>query len=181
MASLTFLFSKFAQAHEPPVDHIDREAEMWVEDGRLWLRYQISLPLRAAMMQIYEMDKNSDGKFEEQERERFFKEFGQKLASLLQIKLNGARQTLEPASPVKLSPPQIQTWLFATRAGALKPGKYSGQLFDRFSLNYAGFYRYVRSAEKAEVPRVVVSATQKIENRFRHPNMVVLRFTMDVP
>ncbi|MDP6502550.1 MAG: hypothetical protein QF886_03000, partial [Planctomycetota bacterium] len=117
---------------------------------------------------------------EEQERKRFFTSFGQKLASLLRLDLKGKRLKLEPAGQVKLSPPQKQTWLFAT-AGALKPGKYSGQLLDRFSLNYAGFYRYVRSREKAENSRIAVSASQKIEGRFRHPNMVVLQFSMEVP
>lgn len=170
-----------ASAHEPPVDHIDREAEMWVEGGRLWLRYEISLPLRAAMMQIYEMDKNTNGTVEEQERERFFKEFGLKLASLLRLDLEGEGQVFEPVGEVKLLPPQKQTWLLATRTGALRPGKYSGQLLDRFSLNYAGFYRYVRSPGKAEDSRVVVSASQTIENRFRHPNMVVLKFSIEVP
>lgn len=179
--SLVLLMAASVPAHEPPVDHIDREAEMWVEDGRLWLRYQISLPPRAAMMQIFEMDKNMNGTVEEQEREIFFTSFGQKLASLLRLDLNGKRLKLEPAGQVKLSPPQKQTWLFATPAGALKPGKYSGQLLDRFSLNYAGFYRYVRSREKAESSRIAVSASQKIESRFRHPNMVVLQFSMEVP
>jgi len=169
-------------AHESPVDHVDRAIRIWIDGNTLFLRYQLQLSERAAMMQLKTMDADGDGAVSDSERVVFFGAFAERLAKDLHVQLGERPLELKPAGRVELLPQCRQVFLFSSPTGALARGTVAGKLSDEFSRNYPGVYRWDGAKEKAKSePRVVVSEAPKSQEAAGHPAVLVLKFEVVVP
>ena len=169
-------------AHESPVDHVDRAIRIWIEGDSLFLRYQLQLSERAAMMQLKTMDADADGAVSENERDVFFSAFAERLAKDLHVQLGERTAELKPTGRVELLPQFRQVFVFSAPTGALTPGSLGGKLSDEFSRNYPGVYRWDGMKENSKSgPRVVVREAPKSQEAVGHPAVLVLKFEVVVP
>lgn len=90
------LLSAALQAHESPVERIDRMLRVWAWDGRLHLRYEVSYNERSALLELHAMDTNADGTIQEQERHTYFAAKAERMAEHFEIHVGDA--TRKPIS-----------------------------------------------------------------------------------
>jgi hypothetical protein len=93
-----------AAAHESPIDHVDRRLAFTVSGDTLELRYRFRQTQRAALLQLRAMDANNNGRINAAERERFFKQTGERLAGRLKLKAAGSEMTFRTTDAVVLRP-----------------------------------------------------------------------------
>lgn len=169
-------------AHESPVDHVDRAIRIWIDGDSLFVRYQLQLSERAAMMQLKDLDADADGIISDSERMAFFSAFAAKLARQLRVQIGGRSMELKLSGRVELLPQFRQVFLFSAPAGSLKSGTHTGKLSDEYSRNYPGVYRWDGAKERAPSgPRVLVSEAPKSQEISGHPAVLVLKFNVVVP
>jgi hypothetical protein len=168
-------------AHESPVDHVDRAIRIWIDGDSIFLRYQLQLSERAAMMQLKDMDADGDGAVSDRERDAFFSAAAAKLAPQLRIDLAERAVELKPSGRVELLPQFRQVYLFSAPVGALKSGTHAGKLSDAYSRNYPGVYRWDSAKERASSgPRVLAVEAPKSQESAGHPAVLVLKFNIVV-
>jgi hypothetical protein len=168
-------------AHESPVDHVDRGIRIWIKDETLFVRYQLQLSERAAMMQLTQMDRNSDGMISDSERDEYFSSFADKLAKQLHVKIGGPELDLKREGKVELLPDFRQVFSFAARCGALATGKHSGVFSDEYSRSYPGAYRWdAPQVDSGKGPRVVVKEAPKAI-AVEHTGFLLINFEVVVP
>jgi hypothetical protein len=129
-------------AHESPIDHVDRDIRIWISEGSIFLRYQMQLSERAAMMQLQHMDTDGNGSISNVERDGYFAQFSGALCKQLHLFLDEKELALKPDKNVRLSPQCRQAFTFNVPIGELSPGKHLGRLVDDYSRNYPGNYRW---------------------------------------
>lgn len=168
-------------AHESPVDHVDRAIRIWIDGDSIFLRYQLQLSERAAMMQLKDMDTDGDGAVSDRERDAFFATAATKLAPQLRIDLDERAVELKPSGRVELLPQFRQVYLFSAPVGALKAGAHAGKLSDAYSRNYPGVYRWDGAKERVSGARVLVKESPKTQEAAGHPAVLVMKFEIVVP
>jgi hypothetical protein len=165
------------QAHEAPVDHLERELSMWIKDGKLWLSYRVQLPERAVMMQLHAMDKNRDGAVNDSERENYFERRASSIGSLLRISFGEAQYEMKPFGKVKLDPTFGQTYTFAIDVSQLDGREHSGVFVDLYSVKSPGAYRYF---PLPGATRLKVGNTEDKGGFQNHPDRIVLNLKLDL-
>jgi hypothetical protein len=169
-------------AHESPVDHVDRTIHIWIEGDSIFLRYQLQLSERAAMMQLKDMDADTNGAVSDSERDAFFAAFSSQLAPKLQLQIGERSLDMKPFGHVELLPQFRQVFVFSAPIGSLKAGSHAGKLSDEYSRNYPGVYRWGGAKERARSgPRVLVKEAPKAQESSGHPAVLVLKFDIVVP
>jgi hypothetical protein len=168
-------------AHESPVDHVDRAIRIWIEGETIYLRYQLQLSERAALMQLKVMDANADGVVSDTERDAYFASFAGKLAPHLRLEIGEHALEIKPAGRAELLPQFRQVFLFSAPIGALKSGTHAGKLSDEYSRNYPGVYRWDGAKEHAAGPRVQVKEAPKAQETAGHPAVLTMKFEIVVP
>lgn len=148
MAAVVMLgASSLGVAHESPVDHVNRQMQLWVAGGRLFVRYRIELTDRMAMMQLMAADLDGDGTVNDAEREALLRRLRERMRAGLRLEIAGQAVAWDHAEPVRLDARFGQTCVFATPVPANVAEGVSGQLSDESSREYPGAFRYLRRAE----------------------------------
>lgn len=162
------------QAHESPMDHVERTLRLWVEGGRLHLSYRIELTERAVLMQFHRMNKDGNGSISQNEQTAYFQLFREELGNQLKVAISGRELPLRPEGEVRLSAGLRQTCTFSASLADLPAGKLSGELRDLYSQRHPGSYRYVPKAASG----LQVSEPPKLAKIGNHPEMIVLKFVV---
>lgn len=147
--ALFCLLASLAIAHESPVDHVDREFRLWVAEGRLHLSYRLQLTERAALLQLHQMDTDTDGQISQAEREVFFTTQAERLGHGFTLELAGRTLALIPSAPVQCDARLGQTFTFQTTLPALAPGRHAGRLADAHARAYPGPFRWLDAGPAA--------------------------------
>ena len=173
-----------SQAHESPVDHVERQFRIIVKDGALQVTYRIGLTERAALLQLQAMDTNADGHIDDAEVDVFFTAQAKYLAGLFKLDLDGQPLALQPAGEVQRDLKFGQTYTFTAPLGKLTPGRHPGMLADGFSRMYPGSFRWIRPGEggpKDIRVEAVVIPQDAGANQREHPSRIELKFNLVVP
>lgn len=169
-----------AVAHESPVDHVERELRLWVEDGRLHLSYRIQQSERAVLLQLHRIDTSGDGVVSEAEREAFFTAQARRIAGLFALEVDGQALKLAPAGGVQLDARLGQTFTFSAPLASLRPGRHAGRLADGYSRMYPGPFRW-RGGSEGKGARVELRAEPGTTGAALHPAWLALKFDVVVP
>jgi hypothetical protein len=177
LALLAAMVSPFtAIAHDSPVDHVDRALRIYVQDGKLFVRYQVQLTERSALMQLGTMDTNRDGKVSDAERDGYFTKLSAELAAQLKLTLGEKNVALKPSGAVAFLPQFRQSFTFVADV-TLPAGKTAGELVDHYSRNFPGAYRWDEPKGAVEKgPRVIVSEAPRVHGTEGHPSVLVVKF-----
>jgi hypothetical protein len=168
-------------AHDSPVDHVDRAIRIYVENGKLYVRYQVQLSERSATMQLGQIDTNGDGSVADAERAAFFTQQQKALCPQLSVSLNEKALALKPEGSVELLPQFRQVFTFSAEI-EVKSGKASGEFVDRYSRTYPGAYRWDEPKRpKAGAPKVIVSEAPKVHRTDGHPSQLQIKFEVLLP
>jgi hypothetical protein len=124
--------------HESPIDHVERELQLFAGDGRVRLVYRLLSTERAALMELRAMDVDGDGSISLQERDAFWAGKGRAIAKSLELTIGDRSLALEPDGGVRCDPQLGQTFVFTAPWPALAPGRHPGKLVDGHSRNYPG-------------------------------------------
>jgi len=184
LAALTILVSLPLRplAHESPVDHVDRGIRIWIKGDSVFLRYQLQLSERAAMMQLIKIDENADGVASESERDSYFAAFAEALSKQLHLQIDGKMLNLKSDRKAHLLPQFRQVFTFSGTCGALPQGKHAGQLNDDYSRSYPGMYRWDGAKfESGAGPRVTAIEAPKAIDAVGHAGSLQLKFEVNVP
>lgn len=171
--------ASMALAHESPVDHVDRDLSMWIQDGKLVLSYRIQVSERMAMMQLNEADANGDGRISDEERRVYFAARQKALGALLRLEFAGKPAAWSAEGDVLLDARLGQTYRFSAPLPEHATG-VDGRLNDLFSREYPGGFRYRQSPS---LPEDAAAVTCELESASQnesqeHPSTVVLRFKL---
>jgi hypothetical protein len=168
-------------AHESPVDHVDRGIRIWVKGETIYLRYQLQLSERAAMMQLTQIDRNGDAIISDSERDEYFRKFAETLSKQLHLKIDGRDLELKCEGKVELLPNFQQVFSFSAQCAQLKTGKHSGVLSDEYSRSYPGAYRWdAPQIDSGTGPRIIVKDAPKAI-AIEHSGFLVINFEVVVP
>jgi hypothetical protein len=168
-------------AHESPVDHVDRGIRIWVKGENIYLRYQLQLSERAAMMQLTQIDRNGDAVIADSERDEYFASFADALSKQLHLKLGNRVMELKRDGKIELLPEFRQVFTFSARCGPLESGRLPGVFSDEYSRSYPGAYRW--DAPQIDLnagPRVVVKDAPKAIT-VEHSGFLQINFEIVVP
>lgn len=179
ICNLFFAFP--VNAHESPIDHVDRTLRLYVEAGQLYVRYNLRQTDRAAFLQLRSMDGDGDGRVNTAERERYLTDFAEHLARQLNAQFNDVPVDLRPVGQLKLNPDFSQTFLFVAKIGVLEPGIYRGQVEDHHSRSYPGSFTILGGNLAADRTTVRVTPEKNEKQHKGHPGMLVVRFEVRVP
>lgn len=168
-----------AQAHESPVDHVERELELTVKDGQLCLGYRLHFTDRALIMQLLAMDTNNDGHLTDAERTAYFTDFAGKLADLFSVQVDGKPLKFKPIGAMRPDGRLGQTYDFCAPLGTLPPGRHLGVLLDGYSRQYPGPFRW--HPEEAAPGIHVEPLDQPVADPTQHPAWLELKFAIVVP
>ncbi len=170
------------QAHESPVDHVEREFDLSVRDGQLVLTYRLRYADRALLMQIHQMDVNADGKLTDEEATAFFAAQATRLADLFTIQVEGKPLHFKPAGPMRPDARLGQTYEFSAPVGSLAAGRHPGLLIDGYSRMYPGSFRWRRPGDEGPAKTRVEPLTPSDSPRaVLHPEWLELHFEIIVP
>jgi hypothetical protein len=167
------------RAHESPIDHVDRVVQVYIEEGLVHVVYRFRCEERQVMLQLFRMDKNSDGKISDDERAAWFEKEAKDITARLRLEIDGKPLTLTADSP-SLAPDLSQTYHFTAPLPALSPGDHSGKFTDEFSREHPGDYRW--RARDVNTNGYEVAATQApgLEQLGPHPAMIVVNLRIRV-
>ena len=182
--------ASLAAAHESPVDHVEREFRLWVAEGRLHLSYRLQLAERAALLQLHQMDTDTDGHISHAERDVFFTTQAKRLGRGFTVELAGRALALTPSSPVQCDARLGQTFTFQTPLLALAPGRHAGRLADAHARAYPGPFRWVDADSAAPGEARVEPVTAATDGKRPawlavkanvHPDSLALNFVVVIP
>ena len=169
-------------AHESPIDHVDRQIRLWVEGDRLFIRYQLQLSQRAAMMQLQKMDVDKDGTVSPQERDAQLNAYAVKLSRQLELYVADKAVEVSSAGPVKVLPHCRQVYVFSGQIGTLTSGTLRGKLVDNYSRHYPGSYRGENPKHDSGARAAVkVLLTDIPQLNSGHAGALVLNFDLIAP
>jgi len=169
------------RGHESPVDHVERELELFAEDGKAWLVYRLRPTERALLMEIRSMDTDGNGTISDGERDRFFAGKAHAIAKKIDLRIDDRSLPLEPDGSVRCDPQFGQTFLFKASLPELGLGRHPGNLLDGHSRDYPGGFVWKNARRKAtDAMRFepVVPATPSRSDD--HPPWLELRFDLVV-
>ncbi|MCJ8328679.1 MAG: hypothetical protein HRT89_00240 [Lentisphaeria bacterium] len=129
-----------SQAHESPIDHIDRLIKVWIEKDGLHISYQMHLSERQALLQLRAVDTDKNGQINGTEKATYFKSHGEKVASYLVLTLGKKRLPITLAEPVLLRANFSQRYHFVAPMD-FKAGQTDLLLTDNYSHLYPGSCR----------------------------------------
>lgn len=168
-------------AHESPVDHVEREFTLRVENDVLHLGYRIQYSERSILLQFHAMDTDHDGIISEAERTKFFEAQAQMLAGLFKLEFKGRALLLQPSVAVKCDERLGQTFTFTAPLGALDSGKHAGLLTDGYARVYPGPYKWQPSEPTGLGKAFVRPLPQTPGQEKAHSNTLALKFEVNAP
>ena len=181
-ALLTLCMSAiFVWAHESPVDHVEREFTLRVENEVLHVGYRVQYSERSILLQFHSMDTDHDGKISEAERAKFFEGQAQTLAGLFKLEVEGRPLLLQPSTPVKCDARLGQTYSFTAPLGALGSGKHAGLLTDGYSRVYPGPYKWQPSEPTGPGKAFIRALPQTPGHEKAHASTLTLNFEVHAP
>lgn len=168
-------------AHESPVDHVDRGIRIWIEGETIYLRYQLQLSERAAMMQLTQIDRNGDAIISDSERDEYFTSFADTLSKQLHLKIDSRKLELKRDGKIELLPDFRQVFTLSAQCAELKIGKHSGVLSDEYSRSYPGAYRWdAPQINSGAGSRVIVKDAPKAI-AIEHSGFLLINFDVVAP
>ena len=169
-----------AQAHESPVDHVDRTLTLWVQEGRLFVACRLQLTLRMALLQFHAADADRDGTVSAPELANFLEASAVRLRGLLRAEIGGRPLAWDAAIHTSLEPGLAQRFVFSAPLGDVGTERWEGRLSDGFSVHYPGHYRFLNSGEiPAGAQRLVAEFAPETERLpGGHPARVVVKFSI---
>ena len=169
-----------AQAHESPVDHVDRTLTLWVQDGRLFVACRLQLTLRMALLQFHAADADRDGTVSASEMAKFLEAAAVRLRDLLRAEVGGRPLAWDAAIRTSLEPGLAQRFVFSAPLGEVGKETWEGRLSDGFSVHYPGHYRFLNTGEiPAGAQRLLAEFAPETERPpGGHPARVVVKFTL---
>ena len=167
-------------AHDSPIDHVERVVTIYVEGGKLHVIYQFRCEERQVMLQLQKMDKNSDGKISDDERDAYFKDVARQLCEELHVEVDGRELKLTSDVAVRLSPDLSQTYDLTAPLADLAVGTHTGTFGDDFSRTHPGPYRW--SPRQINPNGIDVDALEapSVGKLGPHPAMVVVNLRIVV-
>jgi hypothetical protein len=181
-----FIFSLLlavgGRAHESPIDHVERELELSVKDGKLLLSYRLRFSDRALLMQLSEMDTNADGRLSEQETAAYFTAQAARLAELLKLQVDGQPLRFTPTGAARPDLKLTQAYQFSAPLAGLRAGRHAGLFVDGHSRLYPGGFRWRQNPEAGpRQTRVVPLKEAEAGGAAQHPEWLELKFEIIVP
>lgn len=171
-----------AFAHESPIDHVERDLQLNVKNGKLMLIYRLQPTERAALMELKQMDGNADGKISDAERDAYFAALAESIAKKFTLTLDKQPLTFAVDGKVKRDGKLGQTFRFVAPLPPLKPGRHEGLLVDGHSREYPGAFRWKQAGGGSAKEIRVEPLTLPDDPRIRqHPPWLELKFEIVVP
>lgn len=126
--------------HESPIDHVERELQLFAQDGAVRLVYRLLVTERAALMELKAMDADGDGTISAGERDAFFAAKAAAIARRIDLTIGDSGLEMRPEGGVTCDPQLGQTYRFTASLPALATGRHTGKLVDGHSRDYPGGY-----------------------------------------
>ena len=168
-------------AHESPVDHVEREFTLHVENEVLHLDYCVQYSERSILLQFHAMDTDHDGEISEAERTEFFQGQAQTLAGLFNLEFEGRTLLLQPSAAVQCNKRLGQTFSFTAPLGALSSGRHAGLLTDGYSRVYPGPYKWQPSEPTGPGKTFVRPLPEPSGQEKVHASTLTLKFEVHAP
>ncbi|MFP6887029.1 MAG: hypothetical protein VB997_05680 [Opitutales bacterium] len=159
-----------ANAHESPIDHVDRRLYFSVKGNDLVLQYSLRQTQRAALLEMRAMDENRDGLISPMERKRYFEARSRRLAGLLHLVESEKTMSFKVAGKVVLRPDFSQEFLFS----ASLDGAVDLEFTDGFSRQYPGVLVLKKSTPDPKSPLLTIRESPKMLNKRGHVDLTVL-------
>ena len=171
---LSCVASVAADAHESPIDHVDRRLHFSVKGNDLVLQYSLRKTPRAALLEMRAMDENRDGRISPMERKQYFEARSRRLAGLLRLVERNKTMPFEVAGKVVLRPDFSQEFLFSAHLNGAETLEFT----DGFSRRYPGVLVLEKSNSAPKSPLLTIRESPKMLNKRGHVDLTVLEINI---
>lgn len=167
------------RGHESPIDHVERELELFARDGKMWLIYRLLPTERATIMELKTMDVDGNGSISLEERDVFFAGKGRAIAKGIELTIDDRSIALEPDGGVRCDPQLGQTFVFTAPLPPLGSGRHPGKLVDGHSREYPGGFIWKSPGRDGSEAIGFEPVTRDIRSH-EHPPWLELQFNVVV-
>lgn len=168
------------RGHESPIDHVERELQLFARDGKVWLVYRLLPTERAVLMELEAMDADGNGRIADEERDVFFAGKGRAIAKSIELTIGDRSLAIEPDGGVRYDPQLGQTFLFTAPLPPLEPGRHPGKLVDGHSRDYPGGFVW-KSPGRGGPETIRFEPVTRDARGHEHPPWLELQFNVVVP
>jgi hypothetical protein len=154
---------------------------MDVKDEQLIIDYRLQMTPRTVLMQMRDMDADSDGRISEEERRGYFESSARELSRTLALAQDEASIRIKPVGDCVLRPDLSNEYRFSATLGELAAGKHEYTFRDAFAKKYPGSIRvHTPIPEAGQLTEIDVN--ERIGSRARrgHAAEVVLLIEITV-
>ncbi len=130
-----------AEAHESPIDHVDRTISVGLAKRDLVINYRMRMTPRAALLQLRAMDRNQDGRVNDEEKSTYLRGVADQIRTRMALTVGEQRLVLVDIAPALMHPDLSNEYLFAAPLVSLRGGKHVFDLEDTYTRRYPGGVR----------------------------------------